>query len=127
MNPGRYFMPNMVVNPSIVRNGYFASSGIGLFGRLARGLRSFNWTKLLNGANKTLNLMNQTIPLVRQATPMVKNVKSVLHLAKAFKNETSSNSALNKQIVNKSYKNTESKNNNSSSIESDAKMPTFFI
>lgn len=73
---GMHFMPPM---------------GGNLFGRIANGIRSFNWGSLLNGANKTLNVMNQTIPLIKQARPMFNNVRSMIRLARAFGSETSSN------------------------------------
>ena len=131
MNSGRYFIPNMMVNPIMIRNGYTASRGMGLFNRIAQGLRSFNWNRLLSGANKTLNVMNQTIPLVRQAKPMVSNVKNMLNLAKAFRSETSSNILKGNYMVNR---NITKKNNdiiiskNKVNIAKDnSDMPTFFI
>ena len=99
MNPGRYFMPNMVgmgmrASPmigNVMANAPIMSAGgrgMGFFGRIGSALRSFNFSGLLNGANKTLNVVNQTIPLIRQAKPMVNNMKSMFKLAKAFGNET---------------------------------------
>ena len=136
MNPGRYFMPNMVMNPMMIRSGYNATRGMGLFGRLTRGFRSFNWSKLLNGANRTLNVMNQTIPLIRQAKPMVGNVKNMLHLAKAFRNETNNSSATrNSNKLSANNKQTSNIINNATISDIRKKnindytsdMPTFFI
>ena len=131
MNPGRYFMPNMMVNPMMIRNGYTTARGVGLFNRLTQGLRSFNWNRLLNGANKTLNVMNQTIPLVRQAKPMVHNVKNMLNLAKAFRNEISNNTLKNNNVINRNV----IKNNNDiiisknkiNDVKDNNDLPTFFI
>lgn len=91
MNPGRIMMPNMAFAP-MMRAQAIAPSGMGLFGRIGSGLRSFNWSGLLSGANKTLNVVNQTIPLIKQTKPMVNNVRSMLKLAKAFGNETTTQS-----------------------------------
>ena len=91
MNPGRFFMPNMAMNPIMMRNAYGISRNVGIFDRMLQGIRSFNWSRLLNGANKTLNVMNQTIPLIKQAGPMVNNVKSMVKLARAFGSETTKN------------------------------------
>ena len=124
MNPGRFFMPNMMANPMMIRNGFVTNSGIGLLERLSRGVRYFNWGRLLNGANKTLNVMNQTIPLIRQAKPMVGNVKNMLNLAKAFRNET--NNSNKKSIDNRIA----SVNNDNVLLKKETtndKMPTFFI
>jgi len=70
MNPGRFFLPNMgnQFNP-LIRVGYSPVGSMGLFSRITNSIKRFNWSGLLNGANKTLNVVNQTIPLVRQAGP----------------------------------------------------------
>lgn len=103
MNPGRFYLPRVgnSLGP-IISNNYLPVRGnLGLFGRITNSLRSFNWSGLLNGANKTLNVVNQTIPLVRQAGPMFNNMKSMLKLARAFGSETTSNRTNNKNIMNK--------------------------
>ena len=124
MNPSRFFMPNMALDNMMMRNAYMMPRNIGLFSRLANGFRSFNWTKLLNGANKTLNVMNQTIPLIRQTRPMINNVKSMLQLAKAFRNETGSN--INKKNISHNYINKSSSTNHNSHIINN-EYPTFFV
>lgn len=114
MNPGRYFMPNMAgmgmraapMMGSVMGNAPVMAAGgrgVGLFGRIGSALRSFNFSGLLSGANKTLNVVNQTIPLIRQAKPMVNNMKSMFKLAKAFGSET----------VSKRENNNNNNNNNS--------------
>ncbi len=123
MNPGRFFIPNMAMNPMMMRNAYMAPRSAGLLSRITGGLRSFNWSKLLNGANKTLNVMNQTIPLIRQTKPMIGNVKSMLQLAKAFRSETNNNYSINRGTTpNRQYSN---KGNNNGNHDED--YPTFFI
>lgn len=106
MNPGRFFMPRMGSNigPMMGASLPFRGNNIGLFGRITNSLRSFNWSGLLNGANKTLNVVNQTIPLVRQAGPMLNNMKSILRIAKVFGNETarsSKNTSNNNGVIKK--------------------------
>ena len=122
MNPGRYFMPNMAgmgmraapMMGSVMGNAPVMAAGgrgVGLFGRIGSALRSFNFSGLLSGANKTLNVVNQTIPLIRQAKPMVNNMKSMFKLAKAFGSETVSKRENNNNSVNNSRGNiTNSKN-----------------
>lgn len=124
MNPGRYFMPNMVgmgmrATPAMgnmMANAPMMAAGgrgMGLFGRIGSALRSFNFSGLLSGANKTLNVVNQTIPLIRQAKPMVNNMKSMFKLAKAFGNET-----VNKRsISDKNNNDYRSKNTNSKKVD----------
>ena len=97
MNPERFFTPRMGMNMvPMMSTNYLPSRGIGLFGRIRSGLKSFDWGNLLNNANKTINVVNQTIPLVRQAGPMFNNMKSMFKIAKAFGNETSSNASKNR-------------------------------
>ncbi len=115
MNQGRYFMPF----PMHVRNNY----GMGAFEKIVHDIRSINWGKFLNGANKTLNVMNQTIPLIRQVKPMVGNVKSMVRLAKAFRSETTNN------FNNNQEKNTIDNDNtiNSKKEITNNNYPNFFI
>jgi len=127
MNPDRYFIPNMAINPMIMRNGYGITRNAGLFSKIMHGIRSFNWSGLLNGANKTLNVMNQTIPLIREAKPMVGNVKNMIKLAKAFGNETNKRQVSNKQY--KSYENNKNivQQHKVSHTTQSNNYPTFFV
>lgn len=106
MNPGRFYMPgymgmgNNFASSPVFRMANVAPRGMGLFGRIANGIRSVNWGGFFNNANKTLNVVNQAIPLVRQAGPMVNNMKSMLKIAKVFRNETSSSNSNNRRITN---------------------------
>ena len=96
MYPGRFYIPNNYM-PRM-------AGGSAILGSLTKGIRNFNWSKLLTGANKTLNVMNQAIPLVKQAKPMINNVRSIMKIAKAFgsetnikKNDTNNSTALTKK------------------------------
>lgn len=133
MNPGRMMMPNMAFAP-IMRAQAMAPGGMGLFGRIGSGLRSFNWSGLLSGANKTLNVVNQTIPLIKQAKPMVGNVKSMLRLAKAFGSETISRNGSNNNSRRTNNINKENKNITTNTIKKESNdnfsndsYPNFFI
>lgn len=101
MNPGRFFLPNMTHQfTPFMRGTYMQSTpNLGLFGRITNSIRRFNWSGLLNGANKTLNVVNQTIPLVRQAGPMVSNMKNMFKIAKAFGNETVGRTSITKPNI----------------------------
>ena len=119
MNPGRMMMPNMAFAP-IMRAQAMAPGGMGLFGRIGSGLRSFNWSGLLSGANKTLNVVNQTIPLIKQAKPMVGNVKSMLRLAKAFGSETISRNGSNNNSRRTNNINKENKNITTNTVKKES-------
>lgn len=119
MNPGRFYLPRMSASMGpMMGASYLPTRGsVGLFGRIASSLRSFNWSGLLNGANKTLNVVNQTIPLVRQAGPMLNNMKSMLRLAKVFGNETTGK----RNNINRNIGNTQSTNETSKAISTNEK------
>lgn len=83
MDQRRFFVPQYMMMPYSI-----SARTPGLFSRLFNGIKSTNWSNILNNANKTLNVVNQTIPLVKQAGPMFNNMRSMFSLAKAFGNET---------------------------------------
>ena len=119
MNQGNYFMTNMIPNPMAMRNAYGLSRGTGFFSRMLSGIRSLDWSKMINGANQTLNVVNQTIPLVKQAKPMISNVRSMVKLVRAFGNE-----ANNKKIISN---NTKATNNSYSTNNDNDNYPKFCI
>ena len=130
MNPGRFFLPNFSTQISpLVRGGYLPSATrLGLFSNITNYIKRFNWSGLLNGANKTLNVVNQTIPLVRQAGPMVNNMKNMFKIAKAFGNETAKTklSNINNKLPNNKISNESNSSVNNKEI-SDTNYPNFFI
>ncbi len=138
MNPSRFFIPRMgaSINPMVGARYLPTRSNIGLFGRIANSLKTFNWSGLLNGANKTLNVVNQTIPLVRQAGPMLNNMKSMLRIARAFGSETTrtdANNRRNRALVNSNVNTNDSVISNSSesfNVEKEVvnnNYPNFFL
>ncbi len=132
MNPGRFYIPNYMNMGTIPMSRSMlgltnAPRSMGLFQRLTNGIRSVNWSGLLNNANKTLNVVNQTIPLVRQAGPMVNNMKSMLKIAKAFGNETTKN-VNKKNTINHNMNNYQQNNEIIQKKEVDTNnAPNFFI
>ena len=138
MNPGRFYLPRTGIGmgPLMSANYLPTRGGVGLFGRIAGSLRSFNWSGLLNGANKTLNVVNQTIPLVRQAGPMLNNMRSMLRVAKLFGNETTSG-ARRTHVDNTNERSNNNTNNNvnlsknektiAKKEEVDNNYPNFFV
>ena len=115
--------------------------GAGLLGRLGSGfasLRSINWSSLINGTSKTLGVINQTIPLVKQVGPVMNNMKSMLRVASAFKDETDNSRRRRNTYPNHTYQNNTSKkypptqiqNSNNPPLETNSPedySPTFFI
>lgn len=121
MYPNNYFIPTQSMR--------FMPNGLNMAppktGGLFSSLKGINWGGLLNNANKTLNVVNQTIPLVRQAGPMINNMKSMIKLASAFKDETDTRQVNKKNITS----NIEKSNAKSSITTNDINInqPNFFI
>ena len=123
----------MLANPALSVGS--ASRGASLFGKLGNAvgaIKSFNWGGLINNTSKTLGIINQTIPLVRQVGPMVGNMRSMLKIASAFKDETDTSSTNNQNIIKNQPQNT---NNTTYDNRKEEKIvdyttnnsPTFFI
>lgn len=130
MYPNNFFMP--INTMRMVPNGLniLPQKTGGLFS----SLKAINWGNLLNNANRTLNVVNQTIPLVKQAGPMFNNMKSMIKLASAFKDETDNKNE--KKNITKNHNEVEKKstvnyiidnNNNINNINNSNNMPNFFI
>ncbi len=149
---GPFMMPNMgygnmlravpPMAPSMpVRTGGGLRALLGLApggaarGGIFSGLRSFNWSGLLNNASKALGVVNQAIPVVKQVGPMMNNMKSMLKIASVFKDETdtrksapSNNTSAPKQEENKTKETTDnSQDNNQSIIKTNNNEPNFFL
>ncbi len=62
------------------------------------GLRSINWSTMLNNTQKTLNIINQAIPIAYQVKPMVNNAKTMFKIIGAVKGD--SNTSENIQQTN---------------------------
>lgn len=132
-------MPQMMPYASLSRgtlglgSGALTNQGMGLMGKLGRSasaLKGVNWGGLLNNASRALGVVNQAIPLVKQAGPMFNNMKSMLRLASAFKDETddkkvdtntSNNNTDNEQVHN------EELNYTNSATYQNSQNPSFFI
>ena len=124
--PRYYGLQNMMRSSMIPATNTIARTSLfGRLGNVLEGIKSFNWSNLINNTSKTLGIINQTIPLVRQVGPMVGNMKSMIKLASVFKDETdtSPNQNLNNNINNNEQKEKESQINNNFNSDS----PTFFI
>lgn len=98
MYGNNYFMPYTMPIGAFNRTLPMAKTGfIGKLGGATSAIRGINWGGLLNNASRTLGVINQAIPVVKQAGPMLNNMKSMIRLASAFKNETSPSKTNNNQ------------------------------
>ena len=74
-----------------------------IFSRLGRSfgtIKRINWSNIINNTSKTLGVINQAIPIVKQTGPMLHNMRSMLKVASAFKNETSNKKQKKETITN---------------------------
>ena len=136
--PMMYGMGNMNFARGI-GNGMGFMSGIGRgmggakgLGRTLGFMKNISWGGLLNNASKTLGIVNQTIPLVKQAGPMFSNMRSMLKLASAFKDETEktkSNKVPEQQIKKEDKTNIsdDTPNNYYSEFNTNENTPNFFL
>ncbi len=115
----RYYMPYLMRNAMIPATTRASSNLFGRLGNVFQGIKSFNWTGLINNTSKTLGIINQSIPLVRQVGPMMGNMRSMIKLASIFKDETDPKPNTN-NINNNNIKKESQINNNYDS-------PSFFI
>ena len=107
----------------------------GLFSKLAtsfQGIRKINWSNLLNNTSKTLGVINQAIPIVRQTGPMISNMRSMLKVASAFKDETNYTTNNSSNTTNNVKSNNEPINKPIISEEKDTNintstLPNFFL
>ena len=106
-----FLIPNYAMIP--------ATRSISIFSRINnifKGIKSFNWTGLINNTSKTLGIINQSIPIVKQVGPVFGNMKSMIKLASAFKDET--------DITPKRFQNN---NHQTSNTTINTESPTFFV
>ena len=136
MYPNNFYVPfntayqAPMMGSSLYNMPRMASSGGGLFSRLGRSISSINWSGLLNNTSKTLGVINQAIPIVKQTGPMLHNMRSMLRVAKVFRDETSTN---NNTVNNGNNTNNTNSNNinnyqeKKQDINNDNTLPNFFV
>ena len=79
------------------------------------GLRSVNWSNLLNNTQKTLNVINQAIPVYYQVKPIWGNAKTMFRMVNALKDDNNGNS------------NSNTNNNISNEKNTNQNRPVFFL
>lgn len=101
---------------------YSTASTANLLGNAAG--RSFSFSSLLSGAQKTLNFVNQAIPVVKQVSPMMKNAKTMFRVMNEFKKvdtkEPKKGSTTSNNLEESHPKNVETQSFNETG-------PTFFV
>ena len=76
------FYNNFYPYQNTLREGNFLKRSLGFM-----GLRSINWSNLLNNTQKTLNVINQAIPVYYQIKPIWGNAKTMFRMVNALKEE----------------------------------------
>lgn len=100
--------------------------GIRNLGGIKSLTKGIDWGGLFSGAQKTLGIVNQAIPLVKEAKPMFNNMKTMLKLATAFKDETASEKTPSSKISKKETKKEETIPS-SKNVNNNVNTPQFFL
>lgn len=129
--------PSMIgmYGPRIVgrtpKSGGFLSSLLGgnQNGNILSKASKINFGNILNNTSKALNVVKEAIPIVKEVGPMMGNMKSILKIASAFKDETepntrNTNTTNNTTINNESDTRTTSTTTNPKTNENE---PNFFL
>ena len=138
--PSSIVTPNLVrgITPNLARNvattTLNTAKSPGLLSRLGStlsGIKSINWSGLINNTSKTLGIINQTIPMVRQVGPMVNNMRSMFKVASLFKEESTPsiniNRTTNTNAINKTTTTSQQPTTSTNKKEEYSDSPTFFI
>lgn len=87
----------------------------GLFGRALNATKSFNFSGLLDGTQKTLGIINQAIPIVYQVKPMLQNMRTMFKIADEIR----------KPSINNDVKGNDK--NSTSTVSNQTNRPIFYI
>ena len=107
----------MYNNPMYYNNFYpyqNTSSNLLKKGLSFAGLKSINWSNILNNTQKTLNVINQAIPVYYQVKPIWGNAKTMFRMINAMKDDD------NSRNIASNNENNQEKNTNHSG-------PVFFL
>ena len=87
----------------------------GMFSGLKNLTKGVTLTGFLDGAQKTLGVINQAIPIVHQVGPMIMNAKTMFKIADVI------------NTPDKTYNNSNVRDENIKSINSSTNKPIFYI
>ncbi len=62
--------------------------------------KKFNFSKFLDGTQKTLSVINQAIPLIYQMKPLYENAKTAFKVINIIKSDEEQNKKVNKTVNN---------------------------
>ena len=120
-----FIMPNMGYAPMTrgMDMGLRGASTLGRTGGILSAFRNINYGGILNNVSRTLGVVKDAIPIVKEVRPMIGNMRSIVKIASAFKDETDTN------IKKENTNNVSSSNNtnNYSTATSYNNEPNFFL
>lgn len=79
------------------------------------GFRKLNFSKILDGTQKTLSIINQAIPVIYQIKPLYENAKTALKVVNIIKDDKNNISKTKKENV------------NIKKVEPQSNSPTYFL
>lgn len=88
-----FIMPNMGYAPMArgMGMGLRGASALGRTGGILSSFRNINFGGILNNVSRTLGVVKDAIPIVKEVRPMIGNMRSIVKIASAFKDETDTN------------------------------------
>ena len=119
---GPFMMPGMGYTPMMRGMGLRGTSALGRTGGILSSFRNMNFGGILNNVSRTLGVVKDAIPIVKEVRPMIGNMRSIVKIASAFKDETENQK---KEHVNN--ESTSSPNNNINNKNSYNNEPNFFL
>ena len=121
-----FIMPNMGYAPMArgMGMGLRGASALGRTGGILSSFRNINFGGILNNVSRTLGVVKDAIPIVKEVRPMIGNMRSIVKIASAFKDETDIN------IKKENVQNTSSSNStniSSTNTSYNNNEPNFFL
>ena len=106
--------------------GLRGASTLGRTGGILSSFRNINFGGILNNVSRTLGVVKDAIPIVKEVRPMIGNMRSIIKIASAFKDET--DTSTKKENTNTtSVSSSNSTNNSSTNTSYNSNEPNFFL
>ena len=122
---GPFIMPNVGYAPMArgMGMGLRGASTLGRTGGILSTFRNINYGGILNNVSRTLGVVKDAIPIVKEVRPMIGNIRSIVKIASAFKDETDTN-IKKENVPNTSSSNSTNVSNTNTSYNNE---PNFFL
>lgn len=91
--------------------------------------KHFNWSKFLEGTQKTLNVINQAIPVIYQIKPLYENARTALKVVNIINRDEKKNNNKGDNTTTNTTTTTNTKTNTNKEIKKvePSNSPTYFL